>query len=249
MWTAAGACSRAIWASWAPMACSSQAPSLALPSSSPARASSRLLASDGGAGQPGGFCDPKHHVIEGIEIAEDGECRGKCGRTTGGGSGVCLCHEPGSVVLRSRCMELISCWVVARISLGAFQWATLRLVIAVWTLARAGRKLVMAKPVGAGAAAAWAAAGVGLLAHGRLRSRRETTGSKALLSRVMGIGTFFLPKKNGEGAMVTCGAFDGLGMLQQNKGCSSLCGPVAQLGARFHGMEEVIGSIPIRSTK
>jgi hypothetical protein len=37
-------------------------------------------------------------------------------------------------------------------------------------------------------------------------------------------------------------------MLQQNKGCSSLCGPVAQLGARFHGMEEVIGSIPIRST-
>ena len=48
--------------------------------------------------------------------------------------------------------------------------------------------------------------------------------------------------------MVPCGAFDGLGMLQQNKGCSSLCGPVAQLGARFHGMEEVIGSIPIRST-
>jgi hypothetical protein len=28
----------------------------------------------------------------------------------------------------------------------------------------------------------------------------------------------------------------------------SACGPVAQLGARFHGMEEVIGSIPIRST-
>ena len=25
-------------------------------------------------------------------------------------------------------------------------------------------------------------------------------------------------------------------------------GPVAQLGARFHGMEEVIGSNPIRST-
>jgi hypothetical protein len=46
-----------------------------------------------------------------------------------------------------------------------------------------------------------------------------------------------------------CGAFDVLDMLQQNKGCSSLCGPVAQLGARFHGMEEVIGSIPIRSTK
>ena len=29
---------------------------------------------------------------------------------------------------------------------------------------------------------------------------------------------------------------------------SSKSGPVAQLGARFHGMEEVIGSIPIRST-
>ncbi len=28
-----------------------------------------------------------------------------------------------------------------------------------------------------------------------------------------------------------------------------LCGPVAQLGARFHGMEEVVGSIPTRSTK
>src|ERR1017187_3325121 len=26
------------------------------------------------------------------------------------------------------------------------------------------------------------------------------------------------------------------------------CGPVAQLGARFHGMEEVTGSIPVRST-
>jgi hypothetical protein len=38
-------------------------------------------------------------------------------------------------------------------------------------------------------------------------------------------------------------------MLQENKRSSSLCGPVAQLGARFHGMEEVIGSIPIRSTK
>ena len=48
--------------------------------------------------------------------------------------------------------------------------------------------------------------------------------------------------------MGPCGAFDGLGMLQQNKGCSSLCGPVAQLGARFHGMEEVTGSIPVRST-
>ena len=29
---------------------------------------------------------------------------------------------------------------------------------------------------------------------------------------------------------------------------NDVSGPVAQLGARFHGMEEVIGSIPIRST-
>ena len=28
----------------------------------------------------------------------------------------------------------------------------------------------------------------------------------------------------------------------------SASGPVAQLGARFHGMEEVVGSIPTRST-
>ena len=34
--------------------------------------------------------------------------------------------------------------------------------------------------------------------------------------------------------------------LHENK--ESHRGPVAQLGARFHGMEEVIGSIPIRST-
>src|SRR5271163_1563815 len=53
---------------------------------------------------------------------------------------------------------------------------------------------------------------------------------------------------NGKGSLVTRGAFDGSGMVQENKRCPSLCGPVAQLGARFHGMEEVIGSIPIRST-
>ena len=29
---------------------------------------------------------------------------------------------------------------------------------------------------------------------------------------------------------------------------SPTSGPVAQLGARFHGMEEVVGSIPTRST-
>src|ERR1700732_2608022 len=31
-------------------------------------------------------------------------------------------------------------------------------------------------------------------------------------------------------------------------GGSTWCGPVAQLGARFHGMEEVVGSNPTRST-
>jgi hypothetical protein len=56
------------------------------------------------------------------------------------------------------------------------------------------------------------------------------------------------PNDQGETMGATWGVFDVFGMLQQNKGCSSLCGPVAQLGARFHGMEEVIGSIPIRST-
>gem|GEM_PF-3381897 len=34
----------------------------------------------------------------------------------------------------------------------------------------------------------------------------------------------------------------------RNTICLETSGPVAQLGARFHGMEEVIGSIPIRST-
>ena len=38
--------------------------------------------------------------------------------------------------------------------------------------------------------------------------------------------------------------FDGRANLRHNRES----GPVAQLGARFHGMEEVIGSIPIRST-
>ena len=33
------------------------------------------------------------------------------------------------------------------------------------------------------------------------------------------------------------------------RSCPHTSGPVAQLGARFHGMEEVVGSIPTRSTK
>jgi hypothetical protein len=36
--------------------------------------------------------------------------------------------------------------------------------------------------------------------------------------------------------------FSGSGYFVFNRG------PVAQLGARFHGMEEVVGSIPTRST-
>ena len=38
-------------------------------------------------------------------------------------------------------------------------------------------------------------------------------------------------------------------LARENKGSSPpRSGPVAQLGARFHGMEEVVGSIPTRST-
>jgi hypothetical protein len=44
------------------------------------------------------------------------------------------------------------------------------------------------------------------------------------------------------------GPIDESGRIAENTE-SVICGPVAQLGARFHGMEEVIGSIPIRSTK
>jgi hypothetical protein len=50
-------------------------------------------------------------------------------------------------------------------------------------------------------------------------------------------------------------AFDYQVQLGQNCECLpiacrrfSVNGPVAQLGARFHGMEEVVGSIPTRST-
>ena len=38
-------------------------------------------------------------------------------------------------------------------------------------------------------------------------------------------------------------------VIQQQTGSVPTRGPVAQLGARFHGMEEVVGSIPTRSTK
>ena len=51
-------------------------------------------------------------------------------------------------------------------------------------------------------------------------------------------------------------SFDEAGRLRENEKDAPLSGvvppqsgPVAQLGARFHGMEEVVGSIPTRSTK
>src|SRR5579875_1655972 len=43
--------------------------------------------------------------------------------------------------------------------------------------------------------------------------------------------------------------FDEKSFVKENDRRPSACGPVAQLGARFHGMEEVVGSIPTRSTK
>jgi hypothetical protein len=53
--------------------------------------------------------------------------------------------------------------------------------------------------------------------------------------------------------------FDVAGKLRENHKAATIVeavvvprfisGPVAQLGARFHGMEEVVGSIPTRSTK
>src|ERR1041384_1641181 len=44
-------------------------------------------------------------------------------------------------------------------------------------------------------------------------------------------------------------SFDSGLQLSKNRISDPLWGPVAQLGARFHGMEEVVGSIPTRSTK
>ena len=43
--------------------------------------------------------------------------------------------------------------------------------------------------------------------------------------------------------------FDECRAVKENSESASYkSGPVAQLGARFHGMEEVTGSIPVRST-
>ena len=113
------------------------------------------------------------------------------------------------------------------------------------TLANAGCRLAIGKTVGGGggAAAAWPRAASDPIQAPLTTSKVKTA---SLVDRRDEL--ILSPDDNGAGAVATCGAFDGLGMLQQNKGCRRLCGPVAQLGARFHGMEEVIGSIPIRST-
>jgi hypothetical protein len=132
-----------------------------------------------------------------------------------------------------------------RVAPDAFQWATFMLLITVCTLASAGRKSATANPPGAGAAGA--AAGPGPWAWAATQTLTMIKVKRAVVTD-WGDWDILSPDDNGEGEVATCGAFDGLGMLQQNKGCSFLCGPVAQLGARFHGMEEVIGSIPIRST-
>jgi hypothetical protein len=53
-------------------------------------------------------------------------------------------------------------------------------------------------------------------------------------------------------AQRSCGAarhIDEKPWVTEDKESLPHSGPVAQLGARFHGMEEVAGSIPARSTK
>jgi hypothetical protein len=113
------------------------------------------------------------------------------------------------------------------------------------TLANAGRKLATGNALLAGGAdgGAWPRTVLELIQAQPTMSRVKRA---SLVDR--GEGIILSPDDNGAGTVATCGAFDGLGMLQQNKVCRCLCGPVAQLGARFHGMEEVTGSIPVRST-
>jgi hypothetical protein len=113
------------------------------------------------------------------------------------------------------------------------------------TFANAGRRLAIGNPVGD--------AGVPVVAWPRAASdpiQAPLTTSRVKTASLddRGVRIILSPDDNGAGAVATCGGFDGLGMLRQNKGCRRLCGPVAQLGARFHGMEEVTGSIPVRST-
>ncbi len=60
---------------------------------------------------------------------------------------------------------------------------------------------------------------------------------------------YFSQLSEGNAYCDTQGAwFDESALNGENEEVVHASGPVAQLGARFHGMEEVIGSIPIRST-
>src|ERR1700754_3800448 len=120
-------------------------------------------------------------------------------------------------------MEPRSASTFVRVWPGTFQRATLRPATVVFTVPRAGRRDPISKLAAAGACAR--------AAYDPLIRIKVTRAS--------------LEQRRS----FPCRAFDVFLMLQQNKGCPHHCGPVAQLGARFHGMEEVIGSIPIRSTK
>ena len=141
-------CRWATCASCVPIACSSHAPSLPRPSSRPARADFKKVCVGGGTGQRGRLGNAEQDVVEGIDVAIHGE-RGESAPGPLPAASA-LVNRSGSVVLRSRCMELTSCCELPRTSFGAFQRAMLMLPIAVCTLASAGRRF--ANGEGAGAA-------------------------------------------------------------------------------------------------
>ena len=226
------------------MDCSSQVPSLARPSSSPARASSRLLGIGPGAGKCRRFGHPKQHVIESIQIAENGK---RSVRARPDRCRLCLRHEPrqGGVEVALHGGNILLQW--QRGSRWSLPVGDVEVGDGGLHIGQRGAQVCHGKPGTARRRGLDAAAGLGPWRLAAPTGADEKQGQK---SEFGGVGGWDIlsPDDSGEGAVATCGAFDGLGMLQQNKGCSSLCGPVAQLGARFHGMEEVIGSIPIRST-
>ncbi len=101
----AGACRRAICASWAPMDCSSQAAQFGPAVLEPGAGIFQAGGIGPGAGQRRRFGNPKQHVIEGIQIPKNGERRRERGRTLASA----WAKSPGRVALRSRCMEATSC--------------------------------------------------------------------------------------------------------------------------------------------
>ena len=235
------ACRRTICASWAPMDWSSQLPSLPRPSSSPARASSRLPASDpepASAAVSVTRSSTSYRASRFRKTAKAGESGrrirlGLSHKSRQGGIEVSL-HGVDILLNRSA-------------SLGRrLPMATLRLAMVFCTFANAGRKLATGNAGGRrleAAVAAWPRAASEPIQAPLTTSRVKTA---SLVDR--GDGIILSPDDNGAGAVATCGGFDGLGMLRRIKDVRCLCGPVAQLGARFHGMEEVTGSIPVRST-